>query len=277
MSWSRPITTACPWCSATWNGGLTSTPRSMTSTRSDPSVSPCARSIRRSIRSRKRTSTRSSAPPEPLRCAAVYPGAAVPPVESRNCSPRNRKHGRPRDASENHSPMDGSSEGQATDGRSGHGLRQKGRRAEQVSAQQPRAVRQNHGMAVVARRQVVTGPPGRSDSSDLYQNSQTLNSWAPPSARERGADIPLYLRTFLPMDVSVGRTQHESTSPQAGSLHKAAASSGLSSSPELSCSRDRGSFRRPAHRRHHPGYCGLAVRLVVHEFWRKHPPQLIFG
>jgi hypothetical protein len=33
-----------------------------------------ARSIRRSIRSRKRTSTRSSAPPEPLRCAAVYPG-----------------------------------------------------------------------------------------------------------------------------------------------------------------------------------------------------------
>jgi hypothetical protein len=30
----------------------------------------------------------------------------------------------------------------------------------------------------------------------------------------------------------------------AGSLHKAAASSGLSSSPELSCPRDRGSFRR---------------------------------
>jgi hypothetical protein len=24
MSWLRPITTACPWCSATWNGGLTS-------------------------------------------------------------------------------------------------------------------------------------------------------------------------------------------------------------------------------------------------------------
>src|SRR5215831_438840 len=55
-------------------------------------------------------------------------------VESRNCSPRNRRHGRPRDASENHSPMDGASEGQATDGRSGRGLRQKGRRAEQVSA-----------------------------------------------------------------------------------------------------------------------------------------------
>jgi hypothetical protein len=67
----RPITTACPWCSATWNGGLTSTPRSMMSTRSGPSVSPCARSIRRSIRSRKRTSPRSSAPPEPLRCAAL--------------------------------------------------------------------------------------------------------------------------------------------------------------------------------------------------------------
>jgi hypothetical protein len=40
---------------------------------SDRSVSPCARSIRRSIRSRKRTSTRSSTPSEPLRCAAVYP------------------------------------------------------------------------------------------------------------------------------------------------------------------------------------------------------------
>src|SRR5262249_43925525 len=37
MSWSRPITTACQWCSATWNGGLTLTPRSMMSTRSDPS------------------------------------------------------------------------------------------------------------------------------------------------------------------------------------------------------------------------------------------------
>jgi len=56
--------------------------------------------------------------------------------------------------------MDGASEGQATDGRSGRGFRQKGRRAEQVSTQQPRAVRQNHGMAVVARRQVVTGTLG---------------------------------------------------------------------------------------------------------------------
>src|SRR5262249_50761055 len=64
--------------------------------------------------------------------------------------------------------------GQATDGRSGRGLRQKGRRAEQVSARQPRAVRQNHGMAVVARRQVVTGPPGRSDSSDLVPWHGTL-------------------------------------------------------------------------------------------------------
>src|SRR5215831_14113170 len=38
---------------------------------------------------------------------------------------------------------------------------------------------------------------------------------------------------------------------------EAAASSGLSSSPELCCPRDRGSFRRPAHRRHNPGHCGL--------------------
>src|SRR5262249_18302280 len=53
---------------------------------------------------------------------------------SRNCSPRNRGHGRPPDAPEKHSPMHGASERQATDGRSGRGLRQKGRRAEQVSA-----------------------------------------------------------------------------------------------------------------------------------------------
>jgi hypothetical protein len=54
---------------------------------------------------------------------------------------------------------------------------------------------------------------------------------------------------------------HESMSPQTGSLHEAAASSDLSSSPELSCPRDRGSFRRPARRRHHPGHCGLTVGL----------------
>src|SRR6516225_9845432 len=56
---------------------------------------------------------------------------------------------------------------------------------------------------------------------------------------------------------------HESMSPQAGSLHEAAASSGLSSSPELSCPRDHGSFRRPAHRRHHPGHCGLLERAAT--------------
>jgi hypothetical protein len=48
-----------------------------------------------------------------------------------------------------------------------------------------------------------------------------------------------------------------------GSLHEAAASSGLSSSPGLSCPRDRGSFRRPAHRRHHPGHCGLLERAAT--------------
>jgi hypothetical protein len=48
-----------------------------------------------------------------------------------------------------------------------------------------------------------------------------------------------------------------------GSLHEAAASSGLSSSPELSRPRDRGSFRRPAHRRHHPGHCGLLERAAT--------------
>src|SRR5262245_4292509 len=57
--------------------------------------------------------------------------------------------------------------------------------------------------------------------SEVHQKRLILkladpDSWAPPSARDEGADIPLYLRTFLPMDVSEGRTQHESTSPQAG-------------------------------------------------------------
>src|SRR6516165_12258488 len=89
--------------------------------------------------------------------------------------PRNRRHGRSRDPSENYSPMDGASEGPATDGRSGGGLRQKGRRAKQVSAQQSRAVRQNHGMAIVARREVVTGPPGRSDSSESVPLARSVD------------------------------------------------------------------------------------------------------
>src|SRR2546428_7021176 len=32
-----------------------------------------------------------------------------------------------------------------------------------------------------------------------------VDSWAPSSAREQGADIPLYFRTFLQLDVSEGR------------------------------------------------------------------------
>jgi hypothetical protein len=68
--------------------GLTSTPRSMMSTRSDRSVSPCARSIGRSTRSRKRISTRSSAPPEPLRCAAFYPGRHTYHLAARCASDR---------------------------------------------------------------------------------------------------------------------------------------------------------------------------------------------
>src|SRR5262245_23251803 len=43
-----------------------------------------------------------------------------------------------------------------------------------------------------------------------------VDSWAPSSAREQGADIPLYFRTFLQLDVSEGRTQHESGSPSFG-------------------------------------------------------------
>src|SRR6516165_7856858 len=43
-----------------------------------------------------------------------------------------------------------------------------------------------------------------------------VDSWAPSSAREQGADIPLYFRTFLQLDVSEGRTQHESGSASFG-------------------------------------------------------------
>src|SRR5262245_8447734 len=80
-----------------------------------------------------------------------------------------RRHGRPGDAPEDHSPMDGAFEGQATDARAGHGLRQKERRAEQVSAWRARAVRQSDGMAVVARRQVVMRPRGRSDKTQEWR------------------------------------------------------------------------------------------------------------
>jgi hypothetical protein len=43
-----------------------------------------------------------------------------------------------------------------------------------------------------------------------------VDSWAPSSVREQGADIPLYFRTFLQLDVSKGRTQHESGSASFG-------------------------------------------------------------
>ena len=43
-----------------------------------------------------------------------------------------------------------------------------------------------------------------------------VDSWAPSSAREQGGDIPLYFRTFLQLDVSEGRTQHESGSASFG-------------------------------------------------------------
>jgi len=75
---------------------------------------------------------------------------------------------------------------------------------------------------------------------------------------------PLQKPTVVQWDIgamlSADGAAVESVSPQSGSLHGAAASSGLSSSPEL---RDRGSFRRPAHRRHHPGHCGLLERAAT--------------
>jgi hypothetical protein len=43
-----------------------------------------------------------------------------------------------------------------------------------------------------------------------------IDSWAPSSACGQGADIPLYFRAFLQLDVSEGRTQHESASASFG-------------------------------------------------------------
>ena len=83
---------------------------------------------------------------------------------------RNREHGsRPRDAPKNHSRMEGSSEGQATDGRTGYGVRQESGRAKQVPSQSARSereisarsFREDHGMASAARRQVEVGLPIR--------------------------------------------------------------------------------------------------------------------
>src|SRR4029077_19155061 len=55
-------------------------------------------------------------------------------------NPRNREHGRPRDASKNHSRMDGPSEGKATDRRTGCGIRQKGGPAKRVPSQSARSI-----------------------------------------------------------------------------------------------------------------------------------------
>src|SRR6516164_4220800 len=43
-----------------------------------------------------------------------------------------------------------------------------------------------------------------------------VDSWAPSSACGQGADIPLYFRAFLQLEVSEGRTQHESASASFG-------------------------------------------------------------
>jgi hypothetical protein len=43
-----------------------------------------------------------------------------------------------------------------------------------------------------------------------------VDSWAPSSARGQGTDIPLYFRRFLQLDVSEGRTRHESGSASFG-------------------------------------------------------------
>src|SRR5262249_33134565 len=98
MDWSRPVTAGCQGCSATWNGGLTLTPRSMMSTRWDPSVSPCARLIRRSTRCRKRTSTRSSAPPDPPEMRSIFglhwgrlPKSTFPLVPKRFCTAKTHR------------------------------------------------------------------------------------------------------------------------------------------------------------------------------------------
>ena len=43
-----------------------------------------------------------------------------------------------------------------------------------------------------------------------------VDSWAPSSVCGQGTDIPLYFRAFLQLDVSEGRTQHESASASFG-------------------------------------------------------------
>jgi hypothetical protein len=108
----------------------------------------------------------------PSHCCIVggsTPGATRPrrPMDES----RNREHGsRPRDAPKNHSRIEGSSEGQATDRRTGYGVRQESGRAKQVPSQSPRSereisarsFREDPGVAVAARRQVTEiGPPIR--------------------------------------------------------------------------------------------------------------------
>ena len=96
---------------------------------------------------------------------------------------------------------------------------------------------------------------------------QTLRDWV-IRFNEQGADglINIPSPGMPPNAIHkafLARIPTESATQRIGSLHEAAASSGLSSSPGLSCPRDRGSFRPPAHRRHHPGHCGLLERAAT--------------
>ena len=65
----------------------------------------------------------------------------------------------------NHSPMDGASEGQATVGKSGRGLRQKGRRTSFSAVAASRTTESWDGCCLASAGR--DGPPGRSDPSDL--------------------------------------------------------------------------------------------------------------
>src|SRR5271169_524341 len=91
------------------------------------------------------------------RRTCVCPQIQKRPVEE--LQPKGNHYGRPRDPPKNHSRMDGPSEGQATDRRTGGGIRQKGGTAKRVPSQSARPgseisarpFREGHGMAVAAR------------------------------------------------------------------------------------------------------------------------------
>jgi hypothetical protein len=101
------------------------------------------------------------------------------PVEE--LQPKGNHYGRPRDPPKNHSRMDGPSEGQATDRRTGGGIRQKGGTAKRVPSESARP-----GSEISARHSAKRRGNGESPRARSRRRSRPGNRRQPVAKTARG-------------------------------------------------------------------------------------------